>query len=596
MGELRRGRIANLALFSARQTQLMAELAGIAGAHVAASRVLTVSADDGVAVAARTGWRRRGRPVVLECRSFEELGFLRVPVSFREIERQLREGLAAFAKVHGAGAGMLLAVDMSWGLQTPSATANFGSWMAVAEALAAEPGVCVVSLYNRRLLIDEQLLAALRGHPGILTAAGVVANPHWLPAGLMARGTLRQQVDHWLGAIAPGLAEAPPAAVHAAEGADPMWLLRRSAEEPTAADRGARNADSPERWKIRCFGRLRVYRGDGSQVSWEVSGGATRKTEDAVRLPLAEGRARSRHGGAGGPALARGRSAEAARNRLYHTVKCLRDALERGPNSGPDCGRGSTRRGRGGPSCLIRDGSRYVLAPPERSWLDISTFEQLCRQSQGHIAAGAHEEALNCLNAADRLYTGDLFEDIPPAYADDAERDWCWSKRHWLREMLFKVQRDAARIHRARQDYSAALGHCQKALAIDPLCEMAHEEAMEAFHAQGPPRGHRPAVPAVRGGADPLRRPPQSAGLRGCIGGWCGGMGRRDSGAATTRRSNPQGQSCYPLASITTYPGYHHAFHFARALAAITSASCVSSSSTSQSDRLFSGFCGSLNV
>jgi hypothetical protein len=27
--------------------------------------------------------------------------------------------------------------------------------------------------------------------------------------------------------------------------------------------------------------------------------------------------------------------------------------------------------------------------------------------------------------------------------------------------------------------------HCQKALAIDPLCEMAHEEAMQVFSAQG---------------------------------------------------------------------------------------------------------------
>jgi two-component SAPR family response regulator len=132
-----------------------------------------------------------------------------------------------------------------------------------------------------------------------------------------------------------------------------------------------------------------------------------------------------------------------------------------------------------------RDGSRYVLVPPERSWIDISTFEQLCRQSQGHIKAGANDEALICLQAAARLYTGDLFEDIPAEYADDSERDWCWTKRYWLRDMFFKVQRDAARIYRERKDYSTALAHCQKALAIDPLCEMAHAEAMQVFSAQG---------------------------------------------------------------------------------------------------------------
>ena len=102
-----------------------------------------------------------------------------------------------------------------------------------------------------------------------------------------------------------------------------------------------------------------------------------------------------------------------------------------------------------------------------------------------HIKAGASDEALICLQAADRLYTGDLFEDIPAEYADDSERDWCWSKRYWLRDMFFKVQRDAARIHRERQDYSAALAHCQKALAIDPLCEIAHEEAMQVFAPKG---------------------------------------------------------------------------------------------------------------
>ena len=115
----------------------------------------------------------------------------------------------------------------------------------------------------------------------------------------------------------------------------------------------------------------------------------------------------------------------------------------------------------------------------------ISTFEQLCRQSHSHIKSGASDEALICLQAADRLYTGDLFADIPAGYADNSEHDWCWSKRYWLRDMFFKIQRDAARIHRERQDFSTALAHCQKALAIDPLCEMAHEEAMRVFRAQG---------------------------------------------------------------------------------------------------------------
>jgi two-component SAPR family response regulator len=208
-------------------------------------------------------------------------------------------------------------------------------------------------------------------------------------------------------------------------------------------------------------------------VKWDAPGGATRKTKTLFAYLLQKG-------GKGGETdeladlLWPGAdSIEAARNRLYHTVRCLRQALT------PSSGHCETAR------FVLRDGPRYVLAPPEGSWLDISTFEQLCRQSQFHINARATEEALICLQAADRLYTGDLFEDIPAVYADDSERDWCWSKRYWLRDMFFKVQRDAARIYRERQDYSTALAHCNKALAIDPLCEMAHEEAMKVFFAQG---------------------------------------------------------------------------------------------------------------
>lgn len=49
---------------------------------------------------------------------------------------------------------------------------------------------------------------------------------------------------------------------------------RRSAEEPAAA-----YLDSRDRWKIRCVGKSRIYRNDGSQVNWDTPGGATRKTK-----------------------------------------------------------------------------------------------------------------------------------------------------------------------------------------------------------------------------------------------------------------------------------------------------------------------------
>jgi len=462
---LAQSKCANLAFFTTQQKTLFVDFLKSYQTVARPRRIFVIAADTKATVGIERLAKRLDKNLIVEARSFVDLAFLRVPISFSEVATRIEAWIASSAQTGEA----ILALDMSWGLETNSATANFENWPALAETLANRSELSVASLYNRRVLIDEQLLLALRGHPHILTSRGVVDNPHWLPSRLQLRGTLREQVDFWLAAISPDLQLATSAAaLHAAEGADPMWLLRRSAEGPATA-----SLDSRDRWKIRCFGRLRIYRNDGSQVNWDAPGGATRKTKTLFAYLLQKGG----HGAATDDLAdllwPNAEDAETACNRLYHTVRYLRLVL--GQTDGPASDRTYVRR----------DGSRYVLVPPEHSWLDISTYEQLCRQSQGHIKAGASDEALICLQAADRLYTGDLFEDIPAEYADNSERDWCWSKRYWLRDMFFKVQRDVARIYRERKEYSAALAHCQKALAIDPLCEMAHAEAMQVFSAQG---------------------------------------------------------------------------------------------------------------
>lgn len=459
----------SLAFFGTKQGELLRNFARLARQHLDAARLICIGpATEGTPARPRT--ISGLRPEML---SAEALGFERVPISFPKVEKELA------ARLSLTPPGTVLAVDMGWGLQTASATANFEGWMGVAQGLAAQTGRHIVSLYNRSLLIDEHLLAALRGHPAVLAPEGIVPNPHWLPPALYARGTLREQVNFWLGGIAPSLVRNNPFADrHAAEGADPMWLLQRRAEEPAIPAEGSR-----DRWKIRCFGRLRVYRADGSQVDWAITGGATMKTKTLFAYLLQQGGKGARADDLADLLWPDAESAEAARNRLYHTVRCLRQALD-GPQPAAKAGAaaGQAARGQGH---VLRDGANYVLVPPDRSWLDISTFEQLCRQSQGHIKAGDLDEALICLRAADRLYTGDLFEDIPPEYVDDQERDWCWTRRYWLRDMYLKVQRDAARIYRGRAEHSAALNHCRKALAVDPLSEFAHEEAMQVFAAQG---------------------------------------------------------------------------------------------------------------
>jgi len=200
----------NLAYFSTRQkflfTEFFRSLAGVAPMR----RVYIVTSDDNAAAAAKS-LTALARKSEVQVKSFSTLGFQRVPVSFREIAHRLTDWIGP------AHQDAILAVDMSWGLATNSAMANFEKWMVVAEDMVERTGLTVASLYNRRLLIDEQLFVALRGHPAVLTASGIVPNPPALPAALLTRGTLREQIDHWLGAISPELDRTPnPAPFHAA--------------------------------------------------------------------------------------------------------------------------------------------------------------------------------------------------------------------------------------------------------------------------------------------------------------------------------------------------------------------------------------------
>lgn len=446
----------SFAFFGTRQSDLLSLFSQAAAAHLQPHSVLALVRNEKVA---RTLRRDFGKHVAFDWADYDAVGLHRVPINFSAV----RTAILKRFDIRADSGKAIIVIEMTWGLDTASATANFENWMSVAVDIAQSTGATVISIYNRGLLIDEHLLAALRGHPNILTREGVMPNPHWLPPSI-AQATLREHINHWLGRIAPSLVHVNPnAARHAAEGTDPMWLLRRD------ADRGVNVQDGRERWKIRCFGRVRVYRADGSQIQWGSAGGATLKTKTLFAYLLQQGGKGARADDLADLLWPEADDASAARNRLYHTILCLRQAL---------AGR------RDAEGHVLRDGENYVLVPPERSWTDIASFEQLCRQSQSHIKASDFDEALICLQAADRLYTGDLFEDIPSEYVDDGERDWCWTRRYWLRDMYLKVQRDAARIYRRRDEHSAALSHCKKALAIDPLCEFAHEEAMHVFAAQ----------------------------------------------------------------------------------------------------------------
>lgn len=352
-----------------------------------------------------------------------------------------------------------LIVDMAWGLETPAASANFDVWGPFCSDLAGK-ALRVVSAYNWHMLTGDQAITALRGHQQFLGTGGLRKNPFWLPNDYLSTGSLREQVSYLLGHAVAELSEIvlPPGSDdQAAIGTDPGWLPAR--QMGPMAGLGTR-------WKIRCFGRLRIYTSASRQIDWQVQGGSPRKIKTLFAYLLTCGES-----GAKTDLLAELLWPEdvdetAKRARLHQTVAMLRKVL-------------------GGKTHIERRGDYYHLRPPPGTWIDIHSFEQLCRRAKSLERSGKDDAAFAILQAAERLYTGDLFDDLPAEYVESEIDDWCLPQRAWLKDMALKVHRDMAAILRRRGRLRDAIQQCKRALDMDPACEIAHEEAMRIFHAQG---------------------------------------------------------------------------------------------------------------
>lgn len=419
---------------------------------------------------------------------YSAAGLSEIPISFDEVQHQILKAAATLKP------DAQIVVDMRWGLRTVSASANFERWGGQCDHIVAALSLTMVSVYGRSLLIEDQLIAALRGHSHFLAPSGTYPNPYWLPPEYLSGATLSQQAVFLLGRLVPDyavLAARQNITDGAASGADPHWV-----DTPRRIRPGG---GSNNRWKIRCFGRLRIYLPDGSQIRWAIAGSAPKKSKALFAFLLQRGER-----GARAEQLAEllwGDEPDDGikRARLHHAIAMLRKTL-------------------GGKAFIVRTGEYYSLQPPLGSWIDISSFEQLCHRSKVLAKTGETDAAIILLDAADRLYTGDLFEDLLPDYIESEIEDWVLPRRTWLKEMALKVQRDKAAILRNMNRLPEALECCQKALAMDPTCEIAHAEAMRIFHAQNRPdtinrqyRQYRSAIEVMEvasdsGELDELRR------------------------------------------------------------------------------------------
>jgi DNA-binding SARP family transcriptional activator len=444
------------------------------------SRLLIVAASNSVLHSVLAPWP--GMPAV-QIESPLDLGLLAKPFSLQRFEGLLAQCLSRQAD--GASPGRIgVVVDMDWVLLSPAAHANVSVWGATAQRLASDLATGLLCLYHRRHLPERTLLAGLHAHTAIVAADGCHTNPYHLPGEIAASVAVRPRLDHWLARISPchgtgdgGGADALGASVRLLSGTEAAADVSRSERS---------RPDTGERWKVRCFGSLRVYRDDGHPVAWHGAAGATRKVRCLFALLLLRGSQ-----GASAQELIDLLWPDAAgtprgSNRLHHSMNALRNSLAPveapGDTNTPTPRKGTKARDH---PYLRRVDERYILTPPANTWIDVEDFEQLCRQGATLLRGGSLQEALLCLESALELYSGDLFDDLPVAFTESKDPDWCWSRRYWFREMHLKVHRDCATAQRLLGHSLQAIEHCQAALRRDPACEMAHSELLRVFASQG---------------------------------------------------------------------------------------------------------------
>jgi DNA-binding SARP family transcriptional activator len=319
--------------------------------------------------------------------------------------------------------------------------------------------VPVISVYDQDLLIEEHMQTAFRVHSQFLAPSGFYHNPYWLPAKLLESAALDEQLSFMLGRVVPdfeGLQLRRKTGEMFAHGATPTWLEKA---DPTLGAGASSN-----RWQIHCFGQFRISI-SGQDIDWRMAGSTPKKTQTLFAYLLQCGEKGAHSEQISELLWPEEESDSTKRSRLHHTIAMLRKTL-------------------GFTQSVMRTGDYYRLNAPSGSWIDINTFEQLCRRGLALSKKGELESAALIYQAADKLYAGDLFENLPREYVESELEDWCLPRRMWLKEMALKLQNDYTSVLMRAGRTREALDHCLKALAIDPASEGANEVAMQIFAAQ----------------------------------------------------------------------------------------------------------------
>lgn len=363
-------------------------------------------------------------------------------------------------KISTSEMNLVIFIEMTWAVRTPSGDIYLRELQAgLQHFLKLYINLTLICIYNESILLDDQLLMGLMSHPYMYASGRIKENPYYLPPQIHADNSLRDRFEYWMGNL------------------DEKRLKPQSFKKRLPAERSkkytlektihTRIAITEEgRWKIRCFGELRIHRENGELINWNTKAGATRKLKTLFAYLLLKGEK-----GASGEQLADllwpdADSTEIAMNRFYHSIRFLRQVLGGDKTSGKD------------ESFVVNQNSMYYLQLPYDSWVDLPMFRELCTKGKIHAQNNELEQAKICYQSAERLYSGKLFKDIPIKYIEDNDDDWCWSKRYWYKEMYQKLLYSLASVHRQLGDTALAISYADRALSEDPNLEEAHREKM----------------------------------------------------------------------------------------------------------------------
>jgi hypothetical protein len=158
---------------------------------------------------------------------------------------------------------------MTWSVRSPSGDIYLRELQEAFQNYLEATPITIICLYNESILLNEQLMLGLHSHPKVYTDNGVINNPYYLPAKILKSNQLKSRFSYWLSNIDNNRQFIFPK--------EQLSKVANKEDFPLEKLQGSSIAQTDEgRWKISCFGELRIRRENGEIIDWNTKAGATK--------------------------------------------------------------------------------------------------------------------------------------------------------------------------------------------------------------------------------------------------------------------------------------------------------------------------------